>query len=243
MEGQIPALTGHAQRWRTVLPLLGALLGALLLFRATVADWNRIPSGSMLPSVLIGDRILVDKLAYQLRVPFTAWRLTHWSAPARGDVVTFESPEDGRLMVKRVVGIPGDVVALTGNRLSINGTNADYQPLAATGNLPEHGGDPLRESCEEVGYACFREQALGSDRVVRLRRQADAAATSDFAPVTVPEGQYLLLGDNRDQSRDSRVIGFVPLHRIVGRATAVAFSLDPANHYLPRAGRFLAELR
>lgn len=239
MEGQIPALNGHAQRWRTVV----ALLAVLLLFRATVADWNRIPSGSMLPSVLIGDRILVDKLAYHLRVPFTAWRLAHWSAPVRGDVVTFESPEDGRLMVKRVVGIPGDVVALMDNRLAINGTNADYQPLAASGHLPERGADPLRESCDAAGYACFRERVLGSDRVVRLRRHGDAGAIGDLTPVRVPEGHYLLLGDNRDQSRDSRAIGFVPLHRIVGRATAVAFSLDPANHYLPRAERFFTALR
>jgi signal peptidase I len=195
----------------------------------------------MLPSVLIGDRILVDKLAYHLRVPFTPWRLAHWRAPARGDVVTFESPEDGRLMVKRVVGIPGDVVALTDNRLAINGANADYQPLATAGDLPERGSNPLRESCEAVGYACFRERVLGSDRVVRLR-QYDDATTGDLAPIRVPEGHYLLLGDNRDQSADSRAIGFVPLRRIVGRATAVAFSLDPANHYLPRAERFLAEL-
>jgi signal peptidase I len=243
VEGQIPALTGHAQRWRSVLPLLGALLAALLLFRATVADWNRIPSGSMLPSVLIGDRILVDKLAYHLRVPFTAWRMAQWRAPARGEVVTFESPEDGRLMVKRVVGIPGDLVALTDNRLAINGTTAYYQPLAAAGNLPERVGEPVREGCAAAGYGCFRERLLGSERVVRLHRDRDRAASRDFPPVRVPEGHYLVLGDNRDQSHDSRAIGFVPRERIVGRAIAVAFSLDHANHFLPRTERFFVDLR
>jgi len=209
----------------------------LVLFRATVFDWNRIPSGSMLPSVLIGDRIVVDRLAYELRLPFTPWRLLHWGDPARGDVVTFESPQDGRLMVKRVVGIPGDRVALTGNRLEIDGTAADYRPLAGITDPPQAA------ACAAPGFACYRERLLGSERMVRLPIDSDESAGRDFPPIRVPDDHYLVLGDNRGRSRDSREFGFVARERIVGRAVAVAFSLDHANHFLPRTDRFFADLR
>ncbi len=218
------------------------MLAALLLLRATVTDWNHVPSGSMQPSLLVGDRILVDKLAYGLQVPFTAWRPLRWGVPARGDVVTFDSPADGRLMVKRVVGVPGDLVELADNRLAINGAMADYQPLDTAGVLTGDGR-PARQSGDDTTYAHYRERLLGSERLVRLRHDGSASTAADFAPVRVPEGHYLMLGDNRDHSRDSRHFGFVARDRIVGRATAVVFSLDRANHYLPRPNRYLAELR
>ncbi len=101
----------------------------MVVFRSAIADWNQVPSGSMKPSILVGDRIVVDKLAYDLRIPFTLTRIARWGEPNRGDVVTFPSPRDETLYVKRVIGIPGDTVELRHNRLFINGEEARYTEL------------------------------------------------------------------------------------------------------------------
>src|SRR5471032_1761970 len=90
-------------------------------FRSAIADWNDVPSGSMLPTILIGDRILVDKLAYDLKFPFTTVHLSTWGAPKRGDIVVFYSPADGVRLVKRVIGLPGDQISMQDNQLTING--------------------------------------------------------------------------------------------------------------------------
>ncbi|MFV2089891.1 MAG: signal peptidase I, partial [Pseudomonadales bacterium] len=90
-------------------------IAVMLIFRSAIADWNQVPSGSMVPTILVGDRIVVDKLAYDLRIPFTLQRIFRWGEPQRGDIVTFPSPEDERLLVKRVIGIPGDEITLVDN--------------------------------------------------------------------------------------------------------------------------------
>ncbi|MCY3792814.1 MAG: signal peptidase I, partial [Gammaproteobacteria bacterium] len=95
--------------WRDWRGLL-VFFAVMILFRSAVADWNQVPSGSMKPGILAGDRIVVDKLAWDLRVPFTTVRVAGWSHPSRGDVVTFDNPVDGRLFIKRVVAVPGDRV-------------------------------------------------------------------------------------------------------------------------------------
>lgn len=206
-------------------------VGVMLVFRSAVADWNQVPTGSMLPSILVGDRIVVDKLAYDLRLPFTLLRLATWHAPQRGDVVTFTSPENDQLLVKRIIGVPGDEVALDHNRLTVNGVEAHYEPVLA-GAAPM----PLRP-----GYAMYRESLLGSERYVMLR-DSNRTMAGTFSTTRVPDGHYLMLGDNRDNSRDSRTIGPVPRERILGQAKAIAFSLDYDNHYAPRMDRFLADL-
>ncbi len=207
----------------------------MLVFRSAIADWNQVPSGSMLPTILVGDRIVVDKLAYDLRVPFTLQRLARWGEPARGDVVTFPSPEDERLLVKRIVGIPGDQVSLKDNVLTVNGERAVYTALDS-GELP-HAAVP-----ESFRYRFLRESLLGNDRLVMMQNSRFTSRTGDFGPVTVPSGQYLMLGDNRDNSRDSRAIGFISRDRILGRAESIAFSLDYENYYQPRTERFFAPL-
>lgn len=210
-------------------------IAIMLVFRSAIADWNQVPSGSMLPTILVGDRIVVDKLAYDLRVPFTLTRLARWHEPERGDVVTFPSPEDERLLVKRIVGVPGDVITLENNVLTINGERASYTPVAGAELPPSAVPDPFR-------YRFFHESILGHERMIMLHESRFAASTSSFGPVRVPEGKYLMLGDNRDNSRDSRVIGFVARDRILGRAETIAFSLDYDNYYQPRAERFFASL-
>jgi signal peptidase I len=110
----------------------------MLVFRSAVADWMVVPSGSMNPTIVEGDRILVDKAAYGLRVPFTTVRLSAGEDPLRGDIVIFDSPEDGTTLVKRVIGLPGDTVEMRQERLLVNGAPQGYAPAqaAADGQLP-----------------------------------------------------------------------------------------------------------
>jgi signal peptidase I len=119
-----------ASRWwkKEIRPLL---IVALVLFsiRSSLADWNVVPSGSMQPTILVGDRVLVNKLAYDLKVPFTTWHIAEWSNPQRGDIVVFFSPKDGTRMVKRVIGLPGDTIELRNNQLFINDHPVDYTTL------------------------------------------------------------------------------------------------------------------
>src|SRR5688572_25322377 len=96
---------------QTLAPIALTVL-VLCSFRSAVADWNIVPTGSMNPSIVEGDRIFVNKLAYGLKVPFTTWHLAHWDQPARGEIVVFVSPGDGMRMVKRIVGLPGDTVEM-----------------------------------------------------------------------------------------------------------------------------------
>jgi signal peptidase I len=101
---------------------------ALVMFsiRSSLADWNDVPTGSMKPTILEGDRVFVNKLAYDLKVPFTTWHIAEWSNPQRGDIVVFFSPKDGTRLVKRVIGLPGDTVELLNEQLIINGQPVEY---------------------------------------------------------------------------------------------------------------------
>ncbi len=111
--------------WRSLI----IFLIVMILFRSTIADWNQVPTGSMKPTILEGDRIVVNKLAYDLKVPFTTWHLAEWSNPTRGEIVTFYSPDDEKLLIKRVIGIPGDVIKMRDNQLFINQKPATYSRL------------------------------------------------------------------------------------------------------------------
>src|SRR3989442_1080224 len=120
-----------ARRWwrKEIRPVL---ILALVLFsiRSSLADWNDVPTGSMKPTILEGDRVFVNKLAYDLKVPFTTWHVAQWDNPRRGDIVVFYSPHDGKRLVKRVVGLPGDTLELRQDTLFINAAPVAYEPLA-----------------------------------------------------------------------------------------------------------------
>lgn len=219
--------------WREHLrPLLGVIV-VLLAVRSSVADWYDVPTGSMNPTIIEGDRITVNKAAYDLRVPFLGHRLATWADPARGDIVIFPSPANGTRLVKRVVAVPGDTVELRSHRLFINEVAAGYGVLdrGTVAQIPE----PARG-----GYRFAEEEVAGAAHPVMLTPRRPVM--SSFPRVTVPAGRYFVMGDNRDNSADSRVFGFVERAAIVGRAGRVAFSLDRENWWLPRAGRFLRRL-
>ena len=220
--------------WKVWLqPIIVALLLATS-FKSAIADWNDVPTGSMLPTILIGDRIFVNKLAYDLKLPYTTRHLARWAEPRRGDIVVFYSPVDGQRLVKRIVGVPGDRIEMNANRLIINGSVLSYESLGAKAAETEHD-DPW-----PPGARFFNEDLEGITH--RVMWMPPLPAMRNFGPVTVPNSQYFMMGDNRDNSADSRFFGFVERHRIVGRATAVVFSRHPSI-LCPRWHRFFQKLR
>ena len=244
--------------WNFIRPIL-ILIVALFAVRSSVADWNDVPTGSMIPTILEGDRIFVNKLAYDLKVPFTTIHMADWSNPKRGEIVVFFSPDDGiRLvkrwvsfssdfpfiaffpdspirLVKRCVAVPGDTLQLVQNKLFINGVEATYGPLDpkfANGLLPD-----------EQKRHVFANETVG-DKSHAVMATIGTWAMRDFGPVTVPPGKYFMMGDNRDNSKDSRYFkgNFVDRNLVVGRATGVAISLDIKHAWVPRWSRFFSKL-
>jgi signal peptidase I len=213
------------REWRGFLVFLLVMFS----FRSAIADWNDVPSGSMLPTILIGDRILVDKLAYDLKLPFTTVHVSTWGQPKRGDIVVFYSPADGVRLVKRVIGVPGDQISMIDNHLVINGAALQYEERGGATTDRNSGPQELRV-----------EQLEGKSHLMLITPQRPAMRS--FGAVQVPPDAFLMMGDNRDNSNDSRYIGFVPRGEILGRASRVVFSLDPDHWYAPRAGRFLTIL-
>lgn len=207
---------------------LALMLLGLLAFRSAVADWHDVPSGSMLPTLLIGDRIVVDKLAYDVKLPFTGTCLAVRGQPARGDIVTCRSPADGRRLVKRVVGVPGDVIAMRGNRLTLNGRELDY---AAADEAALRRAVGLAAA----DWTMLTEGLPDHPHVVAF---SGGGRRADLPPFRVPDGNYFLLGDNRDQSADSRWFGFVAREDIAGKVVGVAGSLDTQRQWQPRWSRF-----
>lgn len=169
------------------------LLSLLLVARSTLADHYHVPSGSMEPSLMPGDQVVVQKAAYGLRVPFTNKVIAMRDEPQRGDVVILDSPDDGVRLIKRVVAVGGDRVTLRAGRLVVND-----EPLSRPG----------APAVEWFG-----------DLPVRLN--LDVGGGPDIRQLTVPAGEVLLLGDHRGASRDGRWFGTVPVEAIYGRAAGV----------------------
>lgn len=194
------------------------------VFRSAVADWYTVPTGSMQPTIKEGDRIIVNKMAYDLKMPFSQLSLHTTGEPKRGDIVVFESKAAENRLIKRMIGLPGDVIAMKDETLYINGkpvsfkvTKQNSQQLFAT---------------ETFGFVTH---------VIKIDKNRSKQLSS-FGPIVVPDNQYLVLGDNRRNSADSRVYGFVPRHELKGKATTIAFSLDYDNHYIPRKNRFFKNI-
>ncbi|MCI5066283.1 signal peptidase I [bacterium] len=176
---------------------IGILLLLAIFIRGTLIEAFKIPSGSMIPTLRIGDHILVSKLSYGIRLPFVEKLIFQYAEPERGDIVVFTRVDESRTIedesrdnvIKRVIGIPGDEIEVQRNRLYVNKVLQE-EPYARW----ENGGDPL----------------------------------GNFGPKVVPEGHLLLLGDNRDHSRDSRFWQdpFLPQERLKGRALFVYWSWD-----------------
>jgi signal peptidase I len=196
-------------------------IGLMFIFRSACADWNTVPTASMKPTILEGDRIAVNKLAYDLRIPFTHISLVKLSDPQRGDIAVFDSKVSDKRLVKRVIGVPGDTVAMINNQLIINGYAVVYEKTISNTDRLEH--------------------LFNTSHLMRINNLEDHAF-ANFPSVLIPADHYLMLGDNRDLSADSRVIGFVPRSEFVGRSRSVIMSFNYDNFYIPRADRFFKNL-
>lgn len=196
-------------------------------FRTAIADWNPIPSGSMRPNLLEGDVVFVNRLAYDFKLPLTDRVLFTLGEPQRGDVVTFSSPKDGTRLIKRLVAVPGDRVEMVQGKLRINGEEAAYEDI-------ESLTEPLEPFGQVPAWRMTEKTADGQRRVQHLQ----GVQMRDLAPTLIPPGQYLMLGDNRDNSADSRYIGTVPRELLIGRAVRILASADIKGHWAPRFERF-----
>ena len=229
------------KKWKTNLNVFWkgwgySMVVALLIatsFKSAIADWNIVPTGSMKPTIVEGDRIFVNKLAYDLKIPYTTWHITEWGNPQRGDIVVFYSPVDGKRLVKRVVGVPGDSIAMRNNKLIINGEKITYEPF-------NHSTvDDLSLSVDADQFGFF-ENLNDTRHPVMISPQRSALRS--FGPVTIPDGNYFMMGDNRDNSADSRYFGLVARAHIVGQAVSIVISLNINDNYQPRWERFFSKL-
>ena len=201
--------------------------------RSAVVDWNWVPTGSMKPTIVEGDLVLVNKLAYDLKIPFTTTHIAQWGNPERGDIVVCYSPQDGMRLVKQVVGLPGDKIELRNGILIINDVAQMYSAQ-----------DPAiykRDIFEDPNPLIAIEHFKDSDHLVMIL--PIRKAVRNFDSYIVPPGSYFMMGDSRDNSADSRVFGSVPRSEIIGQATYVLASFDTARYLLPRLGRFSHSLK
>lgn len=193
----------------------------VLLLRSFIAEPYKIPSGSMLPTLKIGDFILVNKFAYGLRMPVWHTTLVPVGHPKRGDVVVFRFPANPSInFIKRLIGVPGDTISYTDKTLYINGKK---MPKAYLGHVLE----PANSNTASV--TLFNENLMP---VTHDIYNNPWQPKGDFYNVKVPKGQYLVMGDNRDDSEDSRYWGFVSEKYFVGKAFIVWMSWDSSSHSL-----------
>ena len=206
---------------------------AVLILRSFIAEPFRIPSGSMMPTLLVGDFILVNKFAYGLRLPSINKKIVDIGTPERGDVVVFRYPKEPAVdYIKRTVALPGDTISYQNKILTINGQE---MPQVNVGNyvgigsgLEQTGWAKLVESIGEIEHAILKNpQAPNLPAGCRVLRSGT---------ITVPEGHYFVMGDNRDNSNDSRCWGFVPEENLVGKAFAIWMNWDSGrSEFLPVA--------
>jgi signal peptidase I len=222
-----------AHVWREWIRPFALMLLIVAPLKSAVVDWNWVPSGSMKPTILEGELVFINKLAYDLKIPFSTTHVSTWSNPRRGDIAVFFSPEDGTRLVKRVVGLPGDTIELRNEVIYINGTAQTYARCDAAPFVADIFEDqhPI-VAVETLGNTPHYVMALPSRSALR-----------NFGPLKVPDGQYFMMGDSRDNSHDSRFFGAVPREQIVGKATAVLLSFDTSRYLLPRVRRFVQPLK
>jgi len=190
--------------------------------RTAVADWSKVPTGSMEPTIYPGDYLLIDKTAYGASIPFINVKLWDSGTPERGDIITFIPPHDTKLYVKRVIGLPGDRIAIDSERVFINGVQVSYSDLNTEAGV---GADDLffKESLDNVTH----DIKYSKGRPLLSRRLS----------VVVPDEKYFVMGDHRNNSVDSRVWGFVEAENIMGKVNRLVLSFASERGFLDSLGK------
>jgi signal peptidase I len=224
----------HVNRtWETAKELIWIIL-VVFCIRWIFIEPFRIPSGSMIPTLLVGDQLMVNKLVYGVQIPLTTEKLFNLEKPKRGDIIIFKYPPYPREdYVKRVVGVAGDEVMVKGGQLMINGRPVPRE------YVEPYAGPSGSGACESFDLYTETLDHTAHSMLLCHRSHLD----DNFGPVKVPEGSVFGMGDNRDNSADSRYWGFIPLDNIKGRALFIHLPLDPERHYLPRWNRFFKWIR
>jgi len=225
--GDVPPSGAHTKSvLREYVEAIVIALAVALLLRFFVVEAFKIPSGSMVETLAIGDFIFVNKMAYRTEVPYTALSIPvpfggttikEWSQPERGDIIVFRFPTDQKVdYIKRVIGVPGDTIELRANKLVVNGQAYAREYKEKVVYKDQH--------CNVNSAAHYLEDN-GEDQYSVLLREG-ANPFENFGPVRVKEGHLFMMGDNRDNSSDSRAWGQVPIEYVKGRAMFVWLSLD-----------------
>ncbi len=202
--------------------LLVAIVIALIL-RFFVVSAYKIPTGSMTPTLKVGDFVFAYKLNYGVSIPFSGGERIASRLPLRGDVVVFKFPgHENTIYVKRVVGLPGDHIQIKNKMLFVNGAAAQYT-LAKS--------DVIEDLPSKEYYSVYSEESYGNSHLIIYNQTQKEKESSDFGPVIVPPQQVFVLGDNRDSSDDSRYWGSVPVKNIEGQIVLVWLSLDWLNRW------------
>ncbi len=198
-------------------------------FRSAFADWYEIPTGSMKPTIIEGDRVFVNKLAYDIKLPFTLLSLASWDKPQRGDVVVFDSPVEDKRLIKRIIGLPGDYIAIRDNQLYINDQPASYS-IADQSMVADYWN--LQDNSLNLNPVVVKE-SFDNEEPHMIALWATRHSTGrNFGPAKVPEYHYFMMGDNRDNSADSRFIGPVHEKYILGKANKIVLSFRRTDRFL-----------
>ena len=218
-----PALVEYARSFFPVILIV-------LLLRSFLVEPFRIPSGSMMPTLLVGDFILVNKFAYGLRWPVLDTKFIKVGEPHRGDVVVFRFPNEPSVdYIKRIIGVPGDRIYYRDKTIYINGKAVPHMPAGVYNGVGAGTG--------QTGYAEAVEDIGGVKHDILLNPLAPdlppGCEVLAFGPVTVPPGSYFAMGDNRDNSNDSRCWGFVPEANLVGKAFMIWMNWDSERKGFP----------
>ena len=229
-----PKPSSFADKAKAEITFFGKLIAFLFLFFMLGWGQYKIPSESMQPTLEVGDHLFVGKFAYGYsrhslplglhKLPIAEGKKIFSRLPKHGDVAVFRNPKNDLVMIKRVIGLPGDKIKVTGGRLFVNGDMIEREPLAAF-LYRQHARRGSRGSV--VGVDSYAEQFADEKKPHTIYEQSDQGQLDNAGPFVVPQGHVFFMGDNRDNSVDSRATlgpGFVPLDHLIGRADIMLFS-------------------
>ncbi|MDB5037486.1 MAG: lepB [Bacteriovoracaceae bacterium] len=217
--------------WKEWILTLGIAFAVAFFFRTTIASPRHIPTGSMIPTIKIGEFIFVNMFKYDWHIPFTRKSFVKRADPEKGDVVVFEYPLDpDKDYIKRVIATPGDTVEVKDDRVILNGVPQEMTMVEDKSIL-----DDLTPKYDPTTASLYREKTGSVFHYVML---LNMRRPMDFGPETVPENSFFVMGDNRDDSQDSRYWGYVPREKLLGKAGFTWFSFNSDHFPYLRFSRF-----